>query len=118
MLSGPTDTIKRARKLRREMSFPEVLLWIELRKRPGGLKFRRQQPASRMVTDFFCHSARLIVEVDGQAHDSSEAALRDARRDAWFKRFGFDVLRLPASVVLNDRRATISAILHAAGAHA
>ena len=116
MLSGAPETVKRARKLRREMSFPEVSLWVELRKRPAGLKFRRQQPASRMVTDFFCHAARLIVEVDGQAHDNAEAATRDARRDAWFRRFGFRVLRLPAPVVLNDREAAVSAVISAAGA--
>ena len=36
MINGPLETLKRARKLRGEMSFPEVLLWPELRKRPGG----------------------------------------------------------------------------------
>ncbi|MGB5779902.1 MAG: DUF559 domain-containing protein, partial [Allopontixanthobacter sediminis] len=44
MITGPTQTVKRARKLRSEMSLPEVLIWREMRKRPGNLKFRRQHP--------------------------------------------------------------------------
>ena len=40
-----SGTIDKARKLRREMSLPEGLLWRELRARPGGLKFRRQHPS-------------------------------------------------------------------------
>jgi very-short-patch-repair endonuclease len=116
MLQGSRETVEIARKLRREMSLPEVLLWVELRKRPAGLKFRRQQPASRKVTDFFCHSARLIVEVDGQAHDSIEVAERDARRDAWFERRGIRVLRVPARELLNNLEGALLAIVQAAQA--
>jgi very-short-patch-repair endonuclease len=47
------------------MSLPEVLLWQALRARPGGWKFRRQHPSGPYVADFYCHEARLIVEVDG-----------------------------------------------------
>ncbi|GAO39011.1 hypothetical protein SCH01S_23_00540 [Sphingomonas changbaiensis NBRC 104936] len=116
MLQGSRETVEIARKLRREMSLPEVLLWAELRKRPAGLKFRRQQPASRRVTDFFCHSARLVVEVDGQAHDSIEVAERDARRDAWFARRRIKVLRIPAREVLNNLEGVVLAIVQNARA--
>ena len=114
MLQGSRETIATARKLRREMSLPEVLLWSELRKRPTGLKFRRQQPASRKVTDFFCHSARLIVEVDGEAHDRIEVAERDAERDAWFSRRGIRVLRIPAREVLANLEGVVRAIVYKA----
>jgi very-short-patch-repair endonuclease len=60
------------------MTLPEVLLWRELRKRPDGLKFRRQQAANSYVTDFYCHSARLAVEVDGEAHNRGNAPISDA----------------------------------------
>ena len=116
MLQGSRETVEIARKLRREMSLPEVLLWVELRKRPAGLKFRRQQPASRKVTDFFCHAARLVVEVDGQAHDSIEVAERDARRDAWFAHRGVRVLRIPAREVLNNLQGVVLAIVQTARA--
>ena len=102
MLQGPKATIERARRLRREMSLPEVLLWRELRKRPGGLKFRKQHPAGPYVADFFCHDARLVVEVDGEAHDRGDRPARDAVRDAWFAERRFEMLRIPARAVLGD----------------
>jgi hypothetical protein len=43
-VGAPEQTVKRARRLRKEMSLPEVLLWRELQKRPGGFKFRKQFP--------------------------------------------------------------------------
>ena len=116
MLQGSREAVAIARKLRREMSLPEVLLWVELRKRPAGLKFRRQQPASRKVTDFFCDSARLIVEVDGQAHDGIAAGRLDAARDAWFARRGIKVLRIPAREVLKNLEGAVLEVVHAARA--
>ena len=59
MITGPRETMKRARKLRSEMSLPEGLLWRELRKRSGGFKFRRQHPAGIYVLDFYCAAVRL-----------------------------------------------------------
>ena len=76
MIQGPRKTVKRARKLRSEMSLPEVLLWSELRKRPGGFKIRRQHSAAEYVLDFYCAKMKLAIEVDGRAHDSAPAALR------------------------------------------
>jgi very-short-patch-repair endonuclease len=55
-------TMRSARDLRRRMSLPEVLLWRELKKRPNGLKFRRQHPTGPYVLDFYCGDARLAIE--------------------------------------------------------
>ena len=81
MLQGTDATLRRARALRGAMSLPEVLLWRVLRRRPGGLKFRRQQPAGPFVADFYCHEARLIVELDGEAHNRGYRPFRDGERD-------------------------------------
>jgi very-short-patch-repair endonuclease len=115
MLSGPRETILRARKLRRSMSLPEVLLWRELRKRPKGLKFRRQQAASRYVTDFYCHSANLAVEIDGEAHSRGNAPEWDARRDRELNRQGVRTLRIPAYEVLDNLEGVVQAIIIKAG---
>jgi very-short-patch-repair endonuclease len=77
MITGPTETLKRARKLRSEMSLPETVLWRELRKRPDGFKFRRQHPAGVYVVDFYCAAAKLAIEVDGRTHDGVRAAEAD-----------------------------------------
>ncbi|WP_233222230.1 endonuclease domain-containing protein [Allosphingosinicella deserti] len=78
------------------MSLPEVLLWRELRKRPAGLKFRRQHPAGPFVLDFVCLSSRVAIEIDGQMHDAASAQFRDEVRDEWLADQGFSTLRIAA----------------------
>ena len=56
------------------MSKPERLLWGALRKNKLGLRFRKQHPAGPYVLDFYCDSARLCVEVDGESHDFTALA--------------------------------------------
>jgi very-short-patch-repair endonuclease len=102
MITGPTDTIRRARQLRSEMSLPEVLLWRELRKRPGGFKFRRQHGAGIYILDFYCAAARLAIEIDGWAHDSERAAKADAARSHFLRSQGVATTRVPAQAVLDD----------------
>jgi very-short-patch-repair endonuclease len=58
-----------AHRLRKSSTKAEHILWQRLRgSRLGGVKFRRQVPIDRYVVDFFCHSAGLVVEVDGRQH--------------------------------------------------
>ena len=111
MITGPTTTVKLARKLRAEMSLPEVLLWRELRKRPGGFKFRRQHPAGAYVLDFYCAAASLAIEIDGMAHDGIEPAKRDARRSAYLRSQHVATLRIPAMAVLEDLEAAVVRIV-------
>ena len=62
-----------ARKLRREMTQAEAMLWRSLRGVAlDGLKFRRQVPIGRYVVDFLCVKHRLAVELDGAPHDRDE----------------------------------------------
>ena len=106
--------IDRARKLRRTMSLPEVLLWEQLRKRPGGLKFRRQHPSGTYVIDFYCSDARLAIEIDGGAHDFGDRPLLDEARDAWFAQAGIATLRILAKDVLADLEAVVTHIVNEA----
>ena len=112
MLQGDgEDTKRRARRLRKAMSLPEVLLWQQLKGRPNGLKFRRQHQAGKQVLDFYCHEARLIVEVDGIAHDMGDGPARDEARDANFRSKGLRVLRIPATDILRDPVAAAESII-------
>ncbi|MFB3431560.1 MAG: endonuclease domain-containing protein [Phycisphaerales bacterium] len=107
------ESTNRARRLRREQTPPEGILWSRLRAgRLNGLKFRRQQPVGPYVADFFCAAARLVVEVDGQIHGKRPA--RDAARDRWMREDGIRVLRIPAHEVLRDLDAVLRTIQHAA----
>jgi len=101
------------RALRREMTLPEGLLWQALRQRPSGLKFRRQHPIGRCIVDFYCPSAKLVIEVDGESHLLGDHPERDSRRDAWMKIQGLRVLRLAAVDVMKDLQGVVTAILTA-----
>ncbi|HVJ00638.1 MAG TPA: endonuclease domain-containing protein [Sphingomonas sp.] len=111
MLHGPKNTQRLAREQRRKMSLPEVLLWLELRKHPAGLRFRKQHPAGRYVLDFFCPECCLAIEVDGEAHGCGDAPTYDTRRDAWVRSQGVRVLRIPARDILSDLDAVVRRII-------
>jgi very-short-patch-repair endonuclease len=90
-----------ARRLRRDMTPAEVILWKGLRSRRfASLKFRRQHPIGRYFADFICIEKRLIVELDGDSHVGNE--LKDARRDEELKQLGYRVLRFPNHEVYED----------------
>ncbi len=109
----PRPTVKRARDLRKNLSVPERLLWQQLRIRPNGLKFRRQHPVGPYIVDFCCLAKKLIVEVDGiahDAHDMGDRPQRDDERTKFLKENGFRVLRISATRVLADTVGTAEAI--------
>jgi very-short-patch-repair endonuclease len=97
------------------MSPPEALLWQQLRKRPSGLKFRRQHPVDPYVVDFYCREASLVIEIDGDVHSTDEANRYDAARDNPLRPKGLAVLRIPAGEVMRDCGSAVAAILERAG---
>ncbi len=103
MITAPRDTLKRARKLRSEMSLPERMLWRVLRERPGGFKFRRQHPAGIYILDFYCPAVRLAIEVDGRAHD--------AARSDFLKSQHVATLRVPATVIMTSLESAMARIV-------
>ena len=100
MRDHSTSALKAAKKLRSEMTLPDVLLWQRLRTRSQGIKFRRQHPVGDYVADFYCVSAKLVVEIDGAAHRAGDRGQRDARRDDWMKQNGMQIIRIPVQDVL------------------
>ena len=117
MLKKPAKTVKRARVLRRDMSLPEVILWQELRKRPDGLRFRRQHPAGPFVLDFYCAEGRLCIEIDGEAHNRGDQPAFDVRRDAVLADHGIATLRIAARDVLANLDSAIIHIVATAHEH-
>jgi len=108
-------TVARAKKLRSEMTPPEALLWVRLRHRtPGYPTFRRQHPIGPYILDFYCASAKLAVEVDGQSHGMGDHPARDVRRERYLVDLGLRVLRYQASEVMKDPNGVAQAIFDAA----
>lgn len=83
----------RARELRRNMTEAEKILWQRLRaNQMGGFHFRRQQVIAGFIVDFYCHAARLAVELDGPLHKNQ--ADYDVERDRILQEFDVRVLRI------------------------
>lgn len=81
----------------------ESLLWYELREfRPEGMIFRRQSPIGPYIVDFVCPSAKLVVEVDGDLHETEQGKRHNANRDAYLKSLGYLVLRVDEPDVISN----------------
>lgn len=86
---------KRSQALRRQLTPSEALLWNELRdlRKMHDIHFRRQSPIGPYIADFVCFAARLIVEVDGDSHETTAGKRRDQKRDVFFASQSFRVMR-------------------------
>ena len=113
VLQAPIKTVKLARKLRKEMSPPERLLWWALKQRPGAYRFRKQCPQGPFSLDFACLSARLAIEVDGESHDRGDRPARDAARDRYLEKLGFMTMRIPADEVFNNLEGVVLGVVDA-----
>jgi len=91
--------VARAHGLRTAPTVSEAKLWAALSNNKLGVAFRRQVPLEHgFIVDFLAPSLKLVVEVDGSAHEQRRRA--DARRDEKLWRLGYRVLRLEAGLVM------------------
>jgi len=105
------ETIKHlAKKLRKNMTDAERLLWQHLRNRElGGYKFRRQRPIGPYIVDFVCLDKKLVVEVDGGQH-AGQMEL-DTKRFDYLKEKGYRVMRFWNNEVLTETESVLTVIL-------
>src|SRR3972149_2877282 len=100
-MKTPNPLFEHRRKLRREQTPAEKLLWSELRNRkPGGFKFRRQHQINRYIVDFYCAEAKLAVEIDGGIH--LRQVLEDSKRTKDLINLGYRVVRFTNAEVESD----------------
>jgi len=101
---GATQEIfLRAAELRRNMTYAEKQLWEEINcKKILGLTFRRQHPINQFIADFYCHKARLVIEIDGSIHDIEDFRLRDSGREDEFEKFGLTTIRFKNEEVFEN----------------
>ncbi|KQV83726.1 DUF559 domain-containing protein [Rhizobium sp. Root1220] len=95
-------TRERAKRLRRDLTKAETAMWSMLRDlRPYGARFRRETPIGPYIADFAWLSARLVVEVDGDSHETAHGREHDLQRDRFLGNQGFKVLRFDNDQVLD-----------------
>ena len=103
--------MERARELRQKQTPAEEILWELLRDRRFlGLKFRRQHQVGDYIPDFFCAEHGLIVEADGDVHQTEAISKKDKTRDAALTTQGFKIVRLPNDLILNDTGSALEKI--------
>lgn len=101
------EITRRGRRLRNNQTPAETVLWQEIRKLKLGKGFRRQYPIRFysnnkkrfFIADFFCKSARLVIELDGKVHDSQREY--DQAREYTINELGYNVLRFTNDDIFN-----------------
>jgi cyclase len=97
----------RAGQLRKNMTDAEKFLWSELRNKKLGFTFRGQHPINIFIADFYCHKARLAVEVDGSIHEIEGSREKDRGRDDEFSGFGILTLRFSNEEIFRDLESVV-----------
>ena len=98
-----------SQQLRKNSMKEENLLWYNfLRCYP--LQFRRQYKIGNYIVDFYCHKARLVIELDGSQHYDPSEAQKDADRTSYLQSQGLTVMRFSNPDVLRRFRRVCEAI--------
>jgi very-short-patch-repair endonuclease len=110
-MKNPSERRELARQMRKAMTPAEQLLWLALRGKQLGVRFRRQAPIGPYIVDFVCFEKRLIVELDGEYH--AYTAEQDEVRQRWLESQGFEVVRLGNRLVLTQLEDVVAVLLDA-----
>lgn len=82
----------RADELRKNMTQQEWNLWY-FYLRNHRLKWYRQRIIDRFIVDFYCHAAKLVIEIDGKQHYTDQGIAYDTERTQVLQGYGLKVLR-------------------------
>ena len=87
-----------SQKLRREMTKEERKLWYCFLK-TYPVRFHRQYVIDHYIVDFYCHQAKLVIELDGSQHYDPQGQQADTQRTHVLNAHGLTVLRFSNSDV-------------------
>lgn len=112
MFYGASPAIfEKAKMLRLNMTRHEKLLWEELRlNKIIGLRFKSQHPIDTFIVDFYCHKLMLVIEVDGESHNSEDQKKYDQNRTMMMKELGITILRFRNEQVENRLQEVVEVI--------
>ena len=94
------EIFRRAEELRNNMTEAEQILWERLRKKQLGIRFKAQHPIEQFIADFYCHKAKLVIEVDGKIHDFQKEY--DEGRVAELEKYGLKIIRFTNDEVIQN----------------
>ena len=94
---------ERAKAMRENMTPSELKIWEELKgKKMLGLRFRPQHPIDIFIADFYCHPLKLVIEIDGDIHESMDQREYDIGREAELNDWGIKVVRFTNEEIDKD----------------
>lgn len=108
----PRWKILMARKMARNLTWPEKILWSKIKGSSLGVKIYKQFPMYGYIADFWCPKAKLVIEVDGSQHLQKKSIEYDAKRDAVMLKGGIKTVRYTAKSVFNNLPAVVALIKH------
>ena len=85
------------------MTKEERHLWYDFL-RTYSVRFLRQKDIDNYIADFYCHEARLVIELDGSQHYEENGLLKDSVRTAKIESRGLTVIRIPNNAVMQNFR--------------
>jgi very-short-patch-repair endonuclease len=105
---------ERSRKLRKDATSAETLVWRRIRNRAvSGAKFVRQAPIGPFFADFLCRERKLIIEIDGATHSTDEELASDAFRTRRLEELGYQIIRFNNADVFENIDSVIDTIFAA-----
>lgn len=105
------QTFRTAKFLRDHMTNAEQELWKHLRgNQIEGVRFKPQHPIGFHIVDFYCHPAKLVVEIDGIYHQTKEQKEADQNREEELRSYGLRILRFSNEDIFNNLYKVIEAI--------
>jgi len=111
MVRPLTERALVARRLRRDGTHVERILWSALRERLPAWKFRRQHPIGGRIADFACPARKLVIELDGGQH--GEQVHADNQRSAELALQGYRVIRFWNNDVIENIEGVLETIRRA-----
>jgi very-short-patch-repair endonuclease/dTDP-glucose pyrophosphorylase len=102
---------QKAEELRKFPTHEEDIVWGYLSKNKLGLKFRRQHPIWNYIADFYCHSLKLVVEIDGGIHNREDVKTNDVIRQADIESLGIHIIRFTNQEVRHNMQSLINSLL-------
>ena len=101
-----------ARELRKNMTDAEQFFWAKVRRKQlKSYQFYRQKNIGSYIVDFYCPSAKLIIEIDWGQHLTGDGMAKDQERDQYLERLGLKVLRFSDTDVFKDTEGVLERIL-------
>ncbi|WP_242117548.1 endonuclease domain-containing protein [Aestuariivivens sediminicola] len=99
------------KELRHKLTPAEAFLWKQLKaKNFLGRRFTKQHSIAYFIVDFYCATEKLIIELDGEAHNHPEAQEYDDRRTTYLESLGYTVIRFENRMVFENLASVLNEI--------